>query len=255
MRMGLALSLTICLSLCARPAWTQEPLSLGGDISVLLGDLKERRAQPGEDAQIAGRAVAPTQAANWQDIPSESFAVADYPALGSPESALDFRILHDWQEQRSEAACRQARSQKIPAFKYLFSAGSSPLTQAEVAAMAPLMDEVFKLGTRIAGYYKHKYSRPRPFTTDPTLIPCAHKPGGRTSYPSSHALLAHLGACVLAAKYEDRAGTLGDYGDRLGELRAIVGVHHPSDVAAGQDLARQLCGRLLKDDDFLSRLR
>ena len=40
------------------------------------------------------------------------------------------------------------------------------------------------------------------------------------------------------------------YGKYLGDIRFIVGVHHPSDVAAGQKLGQDICKRLLRNADF-----
>ena len=85
------------------------------------------------------------------------------------------------------------------------------------------------------------------FTVPPRLAP---KPGGATSYPSSHATEGAVDACVLGLIFPDRAAQLTGYGRYVGDLRVISGVHHPSDVAAGPELAAAICGRLVQESDF-----
>jgi hypothetical protein len=44
--------------------------------------------------------------------------------------------------------------------------------------------------------------------------------------------------------FSDRKEKLLEYGEYLGELRIISGVHHPSDVNAGRSLGRAICDTL-----------
>ena len=63
-----------------------------------------------------------------------------------------------------------------------------------------------------------------------------------------------MGACVLAEIFPAKASEIISYGNYLGELRVIVGVHHPSDVRAGQSLAQRICDKLLSLTDFQNEL-
>ncbi|MBI2789826.1 MAG: phosphatase PAP2 family protein [Elusimicrobia bacterium] len=191
--------------------------------------------------------------AGWSDIPSTDFALAAPPAPGSPEYARDFEELLKLQAARTPEQCSAAAAQAIPDFRSLFGA-SGILSKAEAEAVAPFVDRASKFLSKVSGYHKKKFSRPRPFNADPRVQPCVEKPSGSTSYPSTHAAAGVLDACVLGRLFPERAGILGSHGRDAGQLRLVSGVHHPSDVAAGQDLGARVCARLLKEDDFLAEL-
>lgn len=197
-------------------------------------------------------ASAPAFAA-WKDIPATDFRMSAPPAPGSAASDLDYAALLQFQADRTPQDCALAGAQASPDFHSLYD-GSGLLSKPELAAVGPFLDEASQYVSKVSGYFKKKFSRPRPYDADPRVQPCIAKPGGATSYPSTHAASGALDACVLGQLFPQRADALASYGKHLGDLRAIVGVHHPSDVAAGQSLADQVCARLLQEDDFRAEL-
>ena len=66
--------------------------------------------------------------------------------------------------------------------------------------------------------------------------------------------MATAGACVLSELFPSEKSAFKSYAKRTGDLRWIVGVHHPSDVKAGQTLGQQICDRLLEESDFVAEL-
>ncbi len=108
---------------------------------------------------------------------------------------------------------------------------------------------------RVSGYHKDKFARPRPYDTDRRVRPCVEKPRGSKSYPSSHAAVAKAVSCLLAQVFPEKSTDLDTYGEFLGELRVIIGVHHPSDVKAGQMLGSEICARLQSEPDFAEELK
>ncbi len=192
-------------------------------------------------------------AASWQDIPSTDFPMATPPAAGTPESDRDYEQLLKLQAERKPEQCALAAGQAIPDFQSLFGA-SGILSKAEADAVAPFVNAASKFLSKVSGYYKKKFARPRPYSADARVQPCIEKPGGATSYPSTHAAAGVFDACVLGRLFPDRAGILASHGRDAGDLRVIAGVHHPSDVAAGQDLGARICARVLKEGDFLAEL-
>jgi len=204
-------------------------------------------------APLLALLLAAPAAASWKDIPSTDFALAAPPAPGSPEYDLDFAELLKLQAGRKPEQCEAAAAQSIPDFQSLFGA-SGILSKAEAEAAGPFVNGASKFLSKVSGYYKKKFSRPRPFNADPRVKPCIEKPSGSTSYPSTHAAAGVLDACVLGRLFPDRAGILASHGRGAGELRLVAGVHHPSDVAAGRDLGARVCARLLKEEDFLAEL-
>lgn len=193
-------------------------------------------------------ASAPASAA-WQSISASDFEVPPPPAPGSPGDQQDFKTLFQWQATRTPEQCSVAASMPIPDFKSLFSP-SGILTDAEIAQVQPFLNQVSSKVSAVAGVFKKEYSRPRPYNENPQLQPCADKPGGSTAYPSGHATAGAVDACVLGQVFPDRAQKLADWGQYVGELRVISGVHHPTDVAAGQALGASICSWLLEQGDF-----
>ncbi|MFI5346346.1 MAG: phosphatase PAP2 family protein [Elusimicrobiota bacterium] len=201
---------------------------------------------------LAGLLVAPAHAA-WTDITASDFNVPPPPTKGSADYVSDFSTLLNDQSSRTPQQCALAASMKIPDFTSLY-ASSGLLSSAEMSAVQPLVDQASNLASNISGVFKKEYSRPRPYNEDARIHPCADKPGGATAYPSTHATVGAVDACVLAAIFPARASKITDYGQYIGELRVIAGVHHPTDVAAGQALAADICGRITQESDFQAQV-
>jgi acid phosphatase (class A) len=193
--------------------------------------------------------------ADWTNIKSSDFAIPPPPAEGSAAGEKDFEQLRAYQNQNRKTDCEISNRQFEPDFESLFGPDLTLLTAQEKAAAAEVAEKMMKLSERVAGYHKDKFKRPRPYDVDPMLKPCVRKPGGSKAYPSSHAANAAAGACVLALYYPQKARALIAYGDQLGEIRAIVGVHHPSDVVAGRNLGKEICRRAQSHPDFKQEIR
>jgi hypothetical protein len=201
-------------------------------------------------------AAAPADAA-WQSLSASDFEVPPPPAPGSAGDEQDFATLFSWQATRTPEQCSVAASMPIPDFKSLFTP-SGILSPAEMSEVQPFLDQVSIKVSGVTGVFKKEYSRPRPYNENKDLRPCADKPGGSAAYPSGHATAGAVDACVLAQIFPDRAQKLAEWGRYVGELRVISGVHHPTDVAAGQALAASICSWLLEQGDFnaqVSKLR
>ncbi len=187
--------------------------------------------------------------ADWNQVDPSDFSVMPPPAKGSDEYKRDFRILLDYQSTRTKDECALSGTQIIPSFEALFG-GSEIFSSEEMEKLSPLMKKTLKCAERVTHHFKDEYMRPRPFNVDPRVKPCVEKPGGSKAYPSSHASMATLGACVLAKVYPARAQKIMEYGKFLSVLRVKVGVHHPSDVEAGQSLGLEICKQISREKDF-----
>lgn len=192
--------------------------------------------------------------ADWTKLSETSFRMGDPPEEGSAADQKDFASLHHLQDSRTKSDCDEGREQLSHTFENFYGPESGQLTPKQFDRYEDLFKRVFKLTARISGHFKDSFERPRPYITDSTITPCIPKPGPNRSYPSTHAALGMVGGCLLAQALPAKAEALEDHAKRIGELRAIVGVHHPTDVSAGQKLGRQICEKLAKDTEFAEEL-
>ena len=128
----------------------------------------------------------------------------------------------------------------------MFNAASHPWT-------CDLLQIALRVGQFQAMHYKNEFGRPRPSQLSPALMP-AIDPPGHASYPSGHATEAYLMALCLAEVMPVAVSTpvagadssaLQRIAQRIARNREVIGVHYPSDSAAGKLLAEQSF-RLLK---------
>jgi hypothetical protein len=192
--------------------------------------------------------------ANWLTVSPTKFPLAAPPSRGSAVEIQDFEILHQYQESRTESDCQEARRQRYPTVEAFFGPATGLLTEVEYSRNKIFLGKVSTVAERVSHHWKEQYERPRPYDTDPTLSPCVQKPGGSKSYPSSHTMIANTVGCVLAEIYPNYAKEFRQAGKRAGQLRAITGVHHPSDVAASEKLAQNICDYLLSDSEFMEEV-
>ncbi|MFC6330428.1 phosphatase PAP2 family protein [Alloalcanivorax gelatiniphagus] len=86
---------------------------------------------------------------------------------------------------------------------------------------------------------KHLIKRPRPADMDTTL--CVFlKPADRFSFPSGHTAAAFVMATLMGVFYPVCATVMLAFAGLVGLSRVLLGVHYPSDIAAGA-LLGSLC--------------
>jgi undecaprenyl-diphosphatase len=79
---------------------------------------------------------------------------------------------------------------------------------------------------------KHRAVRERPFITH-SVIHCAAAPLDRYSFPSGHTLHAVCFSWIASAHYPELAVPLVGFAVLVALSRVILGLHYPTDVAAG----------------------
>jgi hypothetical protein len=192
--------------------------------------------------------------ADWQQVDPLEFKIKSPPVAGSQQDLKDYKQLLVFQKERTQEQCDQAAQQWIPFYQALYQY-SGVLSKEEVEQTKELMKGVFKVTEKVTDYYKKFYSKERPYDRFPDIEPCIKRIQGKTSYPSSHAALGVTVSCVLTEIYPQKTNELIDHGVWIGELRAISGVHHPSDVKAGQDLGQKICDHLKSQKDFNDEIK
>lgn len=191
--------------------------------------------------------------ADWTQISAKDFSMQDPPISESSVEKAEVDTMFDLQNRRTEKECALAEKQQSPTFD-AFYRNSGLLTSDEFAKIQRPLVQASSLASKISESFKNRYHRPRPYSDYSRLRPCIPPPGGSKSYPSMHATVSMMDACIMAAVFPDRADKILAYGDRLGTLRTVVGVHYPSDVAAGKILGEQICKALLADPSYTKLL-
>lgn len=100
---------------------------------------------------------------------------------------------------------------------------------------------------------KATWKRPRPPLVDPRVHSILKLPTD-PSYPSGHTTASRALALVLGELAPDYRKDLIARADLVGRDRVLMGVHYPSDVAAGQKLGTQLAKDLLANPAFQARM-
>lgn len=179
-----------------------------------------------------------------------SLPLPDMPAPGSPADKADMAGVLDWQAKRTPEQCAAANAQARAGFEVFFG-DISPLPAG------PKTDELtekIKDDTWLAiGLLKSRYNRPRPYARDKAVQPCLRRLGG-LAYPSGHATLARVYALLLSDIAPGRREEFLARADEAAMLRVIGGVHHPSDIAAGRELADALYEEFLASPGFKKAL-
>jgi len=99
---------------------------------------------------------------------------------------------------------------------------------------------------------KDHYARLRPLIGNdkPVCVPRAPWMETNASYPSGHSMTGWAWALILVELAPDKAGPLLEAGKEMGESRVICGMHYPSDVEAGRDLAAAMVARMRANPEF-----
>jgi len=188
------------------------------------------------------------------DIPEDKLQLGPPPQAGSLGEERDYEELFRYQAERTAKECQEADLQTYPSMKVFFGPQVGLLNETQFNQVEAFGKALLKQMGRASRIYKHEYERVRPYNNDARIHPCIQKPVGQTSYPSSHAAMGWILGEALAEVYPDQADELKNQGMRIGELRVLGGVHHPSDVEAGRNLAKQVYQLLKKDAEFLEEI-
>jgi acid phosphatase (class A) len=201
---------------------------------------------------LAAQTATVQAAPDLKDDPYAALA-GDYPALGSDGAKADLAILLWMQVTRTADEVARAQSE-VHIHLGIFSEvtgkdlekGPMPLTRAlcEQAREA--------LGAEV-GRLKAHYARPRPYATWGQVQPAVQREPS-FAYPSGHASWSMLEAELLAYLEPARAEAILARGRLVGYDRVLAGVHHPSDVEAGQRVAEAFAKAWLADPGNRRRL-
>jgi acid phosphatase (class A) len=183
--------------------------------------------------------------------------LAPPPPEGSLEDTLDATVVKELQEVTPERWARAEADEAYvyPEFEVVF--GSSIDRERSPHLVHLLNEAMHDVAIPIfAG--KDFFRRRRPYQRWQLPHVCGERvapapepaPEDRSSYPSGHSAYGWATALILAEVAPDRAEQVLARGEDYGVSRVICGMHFPSDVAAGRQVASAVVARLNATPDF-----
>lgn len=176
------------------------------------------------------------------------------PAVGSPEFQRQLQAVRALSDTRSNRQLRVAQFWEN--LNGAFAAGT--WNQVARAAMAQRgFDEASTARTlavmHVAGFdgvvachdSKYTFWVPRPSQLDPAITVAVGVPN-HPSYPSNHSCISGSIGRVLDALLPGANGQYTLMGTEAGESRLMGGIHYGMDLAAGNEIARQVAEKALR---------
>ena len=123
-------------------------------------------------------------------------------------------------------------------------AKSAPVLSKGLMSFLKIVDNVKK-------DLKKNYQRPRPFISHSDIKPCLPLQSS-FSYPSGHSTWYASTALLLADLMPERRERLIQVGRQGGYARVYCGMHYPSDVLAGERLAKAITADIIASPEWQS---
>ena len=176
------------------------------------------------------------------------------PPQNSETVKAELAELHQIEKTRTPAqvAAAQADSNQENMF-YLHTVLGDQFRPENLPLTAALSDHIHSEEAAASDVLKAYYNRSRPYAFDPTL----HSECGTTtqaSYPSGHSIAGYLEAFALAEMVPEKRNEILARADDFAHNRLVCGVHYPSDIATGRQVAYATVGYLMANPKFQSDL-
>jgi acid phosphatase (class A) len=171
----------------------------------------------------APQTLAPPPAADSQTVRDE---LAELHRIQSARTAAQIAQAQADEKQRTMFIYRDVLGEK-------FDPDALPLTAA-------FARRIKKDASIAAAPLKKMFHRMRPYRRDQTLQPVCKIKSADNSYPSEHSTVGYLNALILGDMLPEKRTAILARADAYAYNRLVCGVHYPSDVQAGRQLALAL---------------
>jgi acid phosphatase (class A) len=173
------------------------------------------------------------------------------PAQNSETTKAELAELHQIQESRTPAQVAAAQDDdQHENISYLRTVMGKEFTPGNLPLLATLSDRMESEGSAASHALKGEFKRPRPYQFDRTLHPVCETVAQPNSYPSGHSIAGYLAAFLLIRIIPERSVELLKRADDFAHNRMVCGVHYPSDLVAGHEVAYVLFGYLMAQPRF-----
>ena len=180
--------------------------------------------------------------------------IAPAPAMNSAAEQDDFATILSVHAHRTPADCDKANSDANLNPVHLFGQDAALLTNREVEAAGRLLADASNTVGVFVGHLKDHWHRARPPERDPKRFKNCIPTHESYSYPSGHSAIGMSWGLVLADLYPEKSASILARAEAVGWARVIGGVHFPSDVKAGQELARKIYLKVRERPEFQAKL-
>jgi acid phosphatase (class A) len=224
-------------------------------LGLLLSHGAQAASPEWESPPVAHKDVLPYldgAALHWTALPPP-------PAADSLQDRRDVDAVRAY--QHVDAARREQAEEDARWLYDRFEAalGQGPIHRDKRPALVTLLNRSLKQVGAPTFAAKDVYQRARPYQRLKLAEVCGRRTDGmddkdterRTSYPSGHAAYGWAVGLVLARVAPDRAAELLARAQAYAESRVICGVHFPSDVEAGRQMATAVIAQLDQSPEFL----
>lgn len=174
----------------------------------------------------------------------------DPPAAGSPYSDGELAVIRAAQsDASSESRARAIAEDNMKVWLFAEILGPSFDAKAKPKTAA-FIKQIERDSSVMTGAAKKIWNRTRPFVQDPGIKPLITDVPTSGSYPSGHTTRAALWGETLVLLAPDQADAIRARARLIGLDRIILGVHFPSDVAAGNALGKAIVEEMKKSAEF-----
>jgi acid phosphatase (class A) len=176
--------------------------------------------------------------------------IGPFPEKGSLAEAQDFNVLLKYQQTRTAEDCALAASDMETSVKAMFGGNTGILSDDEVKKMEKFLIKAMASAGANAYIAKSIYKRERPYEANKKIRPCIDEEKSH-AYPSGHTIIARLYGRILSKVYPERSEKFMARATEYSLNRVLGGVHHPTDIAAGNIIADYLALKMVDVDDFV----
>jgi acid phosphatase (class A) len=180
-----------------------------------------------------------------------SALLAPPPAADSAISRTELTDVHVAEQTRTSQQVAAARAddqeQDIFIFRDLFG---QDFTAEKLPVTAALSHHIHSDEGLITTPLKTTYARQRPFQFDSSLKPVCALNKEPNSYPSGHTVSGYLLAFTLIEMIPEKQVQIMKRVDEYAHNRIVCGVHYPSDIEAGRNIAYLMFGYMLANPQF-----